>query len=170
MMSGEKGDSQSLATILLVVIVMILALLVLLLFHLPPLTWQDPAPPAVFQIRAIYHHNEISPFALNYDSRILLVHNGTGEMENDALRAYLFKNGVALNASILTMNGHNFISTPHYGVQWMGGSGCSGMYWSPGETLVIDLKDGTIRPGDRVRVDIAERSTDRIISRHEFAA
>ncbi|MDI6718814.1 MAG: type IV pilin [Methanomicrobiales archaeon] len=167
MLRAEDADSHSLATILLIAITILLALLVLLLFHLPALEWSSGIP-AIFVITSIHHESELYPHSLNYDSRIILRHSGSQEMKNDDLEAKIYKNGIPLRCNISTLNGHNFIGTHHYGVQWIGGSGCQGVFWSPGETLIIDLTDGTIRPGDTIRVDVLERSGKRVISRHTY--
>jgi hypothetical protein len=52
----------------------------------------------------------------------------------------------------------------------MGGPGCSGGTWTPGETTVIDFSDGTFRPGDSVQVDIIDTVSHRILSRHRYTA
>ena len=105
---------------------------------------------------------------LNYDSRLLLLHTGTADYQNRNLAASIVKNGERVSCNILTMNGHDFISTSHHGVQWMGGSGCSGDTWSPHEQICIDFSDGTFHPGDLVQIDIIDKSSNIIISRHSF--
>jgi hypothetical protein len=159
-----RGGSETIGTFLLVGITMLLAILVLLLFHMPSMTWDGRVQP-VIQISGIYHQSEISPFQMNFDSRIVLVHNGTTSFENRLLKAKIYKNDVLLPATLTTLNGHDFISTTHYGVQWIGGSGCSGSTWAYGERLVIDLSDGTLHPNDRVRVEILSSPLNSLISR-----
>jgi succinyl-CoA synthetase alpha subunit len=95
---------------------------------------------------------------------------GTKTYENSILEAIFYRNQVVLSAAIPTLDGHEFISSRHYGVQWMGGSGCSGGTWTPGESTVIDFTDGTFRPGDLVQVDVIDTTTNRTISRHRFTA
>ncbi len=169
MQRAEDADSQSLATILLIAITLLLALLVLLLFHLPPLEWSSGIP-AIFIITSIHHESDRYPHPLNYDSRIILRHSGTQQMRNDDLEARIYRNGVQLRINLSTLNGHNFIGTHHDGAQWIGGSGCQGEFWSPGESLIIDLTDGTIRPGDAIRVDVLRRLEERVVSRHTYTA
>ena len=60
------------------------------------------------------------------------------------------------------------MSTVHLGVQWIGRAGCSGDTWLPGEIGVFDLTDGTFHPGDTVQLDIIDKTTDEIISRHIY--
>ncbi len=165
---SDPGISPVVATILLVAITLLLALLVLLLFSLP--TWSMDEPPAIFVIRAIDHRSDREPHALNFDSRVILVNNGTGTYRNADLSAVFYRNQAPMSAMIATMNGHEFISTRHYGVQWIGGSGCSDATWTPGETIIIDFTDGTFHPGDRVQVDIIEATSNRTISRHRYTA
>jgi len=69
---------------------------------------------------------------------------------------------------ISTMNGHDFISTSHTGIQWMGGSGCSGETWNPREQIAIDFSDGTFHPGDLIQIDVIDKITNTTISMHVF--
>jgi hypothetical protein len=162
------GISPAIATILLVALTLLLALLVLLLFSLP--TWDIGEPPAILIIKNVEHRSDLSPYTLNYDSRVILVNAGAESYQNDRLKAVFYRNKALLNAIISTMDGHSFISTRHYGVQWIGGSGCSGGTWTPGESMVIDFTDGTFRPGDLVQVDIIDTTSNRTISRHRYTA
>jgi len=155
--------------ILMVVITILLALLVLLSVQMPVFEWYTPSgPEPVIIIRAIYHENEDN--VLNYDSQVILFHNGTVPIGNDGIRAVFFKNGEELSCRIETFNGHLFIPTHHYGAQYMWGSGCSGSAWNPGEKIGIDFTDRTFKPGDLVQVDIINKTTGKVFSRHNFTA
>ena len=168
----EKRDnavSGSLGVILMIAVTFLLALLVLLLINIQPLGWyKETGIPAIFTITAIESTDEITGH-MNFDSRVILLHTGSIPYQNNNLTAKFFKNGQIVPGTIITMDGHDFISTSHYGVQWMGGMGCSGMTWSPGERICIDFTDGTFHPGDTVRVDITDKTSNMIISRHEFS-
>lgn len=164
-MDRGSGVSQATATILLIAITILLAALILLLFHLPSF---ESYPPAFIEINNVYHNNEHG--ALTYDSRVILFHNGTARIENDSLNASFFRNGAQVPCIISTLNGHNFISTHHFGVQTMGGMGCSGMFWEPHARIAIDFSDGTFHPGDTIRVDIYSKTTNRLISRYSYIA
>jgi hypothetical protein len=153
----------------MVVITIVLALLVLLLFHMPSLNYDMSPIPQIFIITAIYDVDEITGL-LNYDSRVILMHSGTLNYPNGNLKAKFLKNGQPVSCVIDTMNGHDFISTSHFGVQWMGGAGCSGNFWTPGEMIAIDFTDNTFRPGDTVQVDIMDNTTSQTISRHVYHA
>jgi hypothetical protein len=168
--AGERASSQVTATILLVGLTIVLALLVLLFFELPALSWGSPAPPAVFMVCFIGHYDETHPTLLNYDSRIVLEHCGTTDVENGMLSARIYANDALLPCQIETMNGHDFISTHHYGVQRMWGSGCSSMWWRPGEKIGVDLADGSLHPGDILRVDILDTTTGQVVSRDTCTA
>ena len=157
------------ATILMVALTVLLALLVLLFFSPPNLSW-GPFAPSFLQIQAIHHHSDRNPALLNLDSRVVLIHSGTESLYNDALMAVFFRDQEPLPAVLSTLNGYRFIGTRHYGVQWIGGSGCSGETWEPGEKLVIDFTDGTFRPGNVVTVEIRERGSELLISRHTITA
>lgn len=172
MLSDEASavaTSKVIGTILMVALTILLALLVLLMVTIPPLSFST-GPPAIFQVREIHHRSDRYPNPLNYDSRMVLVNNGSKEYLNDGLSAIFYLNGQLLDARAITLNGHHFISTHHVGIQWMGGSGCSGTSWAPGEQTVIDFTDGTFHPGDLVQIDVIDTSTDRVISRHSHRA
>jgi flagellin-like protein len=165
----DNAVSGSFGVILMIVVTFLLAVLVLLLINIQPLGWyKETGIPAIFTITAIESTDEITGH-MNFDSRVILLHTGSISYKNNNLTAKFFKNGHIVPGTIITMDGHDFISTPHYGVQWMGGMGCSGMTWSPGERICIDFTDGTFHPGDMVRVDITDKTSDVIISRHEFS-
>ena len=163
----DNAVSDSFGVILMVAVTFLLALLVLLLINIQPFGWNmEKGIPEIFTITVIESTDEITGH-LNYDSRVILLHTGGKTYQNNNLTAKFFKNGQMVPGTIITMDGHDFISTSHYGVQWMGGSGCSGATWSPGERICIDFTDGTFHPGDTVRVDITDKNSDIIISRHE---
>jgi hypothetical protein len=168
-MNGDIAGSNSIGTILIVLITLILAALVLLLFHIPSLEFNISPIPAIFIITSIENIDEITGI-MNYDSRLILLHSGSLNYNNGNLKASLFKNGQPVNCNIETMNGHDFISTSHFGIQWMGGAGCSDTSWTPGEMTAIDFTDGTFQPGDSVQIDIIDNTTAQIISRHVYHA
>lgn len=153
----------------MVAITIILALLVLLLFNIPALNYDITPIPAIFTITDILHDDEITGVT-NFDSRMILLHTGTISYENANLRANLFKNSQPVSCVIETLNGNDFISTVHLGVQWMGGAGCSGTTWAPNEMTAIDFTDGTFQHGDKVQIDIVDKSTNQVISRHVYTA
>lgn len=167
--ASAVATSQVIGTILMVALTILLALLVLLMVSIP---WPSfsTGPPAIFQVREIYHRSDRYPHPLNYDSRVVLINNGSKEFENDMLAAEFYLNGHMMAAQATTMNGYHFISTHHTGIQWMGGSGCSGSTWAPGEQTVIDFTDGTFHPGDLVQIDIIDTTTKVVISRHSHRA
>ncbi len=165
---NDGAVSQPIGVILIVTITIVLALLVLLMMNFQLFaTSPEEGIPEIFTITAIESSDEITGH-LNFDSRVILLHTGASAFQNNNLKARFFKNGQPVSASIITMNGHDFISTSHFGVQWMGGSGCSGTTWSPGERICIDFSDGTFHPGERVQVDIIDKEKDLLISRHTY--
>jgi len=153
----------------MVSVTILLALLVLLLMiNIQPFSWNmEKKIPEIFTITAIESIDEITGH-LNYDSRVILLHTGEIAYQNKNLTAKFFRNGLPLSCAITTMNGHDFINTIHWGVQWIGGIGCSGATWSPGERIRIDFTDGTFHPGDKVQVDILDKNGNEIISRYIF--
>jgi FlaG/FlaF family flagellin (archaellin) len=167
-MHRDYALSPVTATTLMVAVTIILAAIIAaMIFFLPSVQYFFAPIPAIFTITSIESTDEITGI-LNYDSRVILRHTGTATYQNKNLRAQFYKNGVQVNANIQTLNGHDFISTIHTGVQWMGGMGCEGVMWTPGEMTAIDFTDGTFRPGDSVQVDIIDSTTNQIISRHTY--
>jgi flagellin-like protein len=164
----DNAVSQPIAVILLVAITILLAALVLLLIHLPSFDLGIVATPSFLQIIRVYHTDETGH--LNYDSRVILVNNGTKTLENKDLKAEFFRNGTKIPAIVETLNGDLSISTHHYGIQTLGGLGCSGPTWLPKEKISIDFSDGTFHPGDRIRVDILEKNAGKLVSSHMFIA
>jgi hypothetical protein len=167
--SGKNADaaSDSIGVILMAAVTILLALLVLLMLSIQPFAWNlEKELPEIFTITAIESIDEITGH-LNFDSRVILLHSGGITYQNKNLTARFFKNGQPVPCVIKTLNGHDFINTVHSGVQWIGGSGCSGATWEPGERICIDFTDGTFHPGDEVQVDILD-NRDVTISRHMF--
>ena len=164
----DNAASGPIGIILMVAVTILLALLVLLMFNVQPLVWNmEKNIPEIFTITAIESTDEITGH-LNFDSRVILLHTGEIAYPNKNLTASFFKNEQPVSCTILTLNGHDFIETSHSGVQWMGGSGCSGATWDPGERISIDFADGTFHNGDRIQVDILDKNRNIIISRHVF--
>lgn len=165
-MAKDPGTavSHTQATLLMVGITVLLATMILLLFHLPDLGTHPPPPP-VFVIANIIHTDDQTG-ALDYDSRLVIRHNGTRNYRNANLSANIYRNGGDWNCHIETLNGAKFIPTHHFKIETIGGSGCSGDLFTPGEQLVINLKDGVFHPGDTARFDVIDIPSDRVISTH----
>ncbi|MHB8163694.1 MAG: hypothetical protein ACYDDV_04995 [Methanoregula sp.] len=72
-----------------------------------------------------------------------------------------YKNGVALDCRITTLDGNKFISTRHFGVQYMSGLGNT---WNAGQKISIDYKDKTFHPGDTITFEVYDNTTKQIIS------
>jgi len=162
----EEGSSHTIAVILMVTITILLALLAYLMFQMPNM--EIYKPPSFLEIKKVYSTNEAG--TINYDSRVLLYHHGTERLENDRLKASFFRNNQKLDCRISTMNGHNFISTVHIGIQTMGGSGCTGTWWEPGEQIMIDFTDGTFHPGDNIRFEVYQKPSGALISSYTHIA
>jgi hypothetical protein len=92
-------------------------------------------------------------------SRIVIQNTGTKEYRNRLLQAKFYCNNKKLYAFINTLHGEDFIPSQHFGVSTIGGSGCRGEYFSPGEMILIDLKDGYYAPGDLVELRIFQNSS-----------
>jgi hypothetical protein len=136
---------------------------------MPNFAWQDTPVPEIFKITNIRHVDEHG--VLNYDSRMVLTHTGTVDYQNRNLMAKIIKNEVPLNFVIATLNGNDYINHAHTaGVHIMGGAGCSGDLWTPGEMTYIEFSHGTFHPGDTVTFEVYDNTTSQIISRHTYRA
>jgi hypothetical protein len=164
----DEASSYPIAVILMVAITCMLALLILLMIRIPPMSLNmEREIPVIFEITSLESVDELTGH-MNYDSRVLIRHTGIEDYPNKNLKGKFLKNTQPLTCSIGTLNGHDFISTSHTGIQWMGGSGCSGATWSPGEQICIDFSDGTFHPGDSIQLDIINKETNSTISRHFY--
>jgi hypothetical protein len=168
-MQRESANSHMMGIILMTILAIILAAIVAtMLFNLLSFQYSVTPIPAIFVITNVIHIDDYTG-KLNYDSRVIILHTGTANYQNKNLKAQFYKNGVQVNANIQTLNGDDFIkSTVHTGVQWIGYEGCKGATWAPGEMSAIDLKDGTFHPGDTAQIDIIDKSTNQVISRHSY--
>jgi len=140
-----------------------LVLAMLMMFASFSLGGGEEEVPAIFKITSITHGTK-------YESKVVLLHTGTVTYTNSNLMAKFYKNDQLLHADILTMHGEDFIPTQHHGVQTMGGAGCSGNTWLPGERIALDFSDRTFHPDDMVMAEIYDTTTGLIISRHSFRA
>lgn len=158
-MAQDPAVSSVHGNLLMVAIAVILAFLVLLLVlgMLSGLWGSQSLAPPLIQITDVFHTEKGK---MNLASRIAIMNRHCVEYRNRDLKAVFFRNGEELFARINTLNGHNFIPTQHFGVSTIGGAGCSNDFFSPGEKILIDLKNGYYRPGDRIELRIYQRSTD----------
>jgi len=145
------------------------AIVLALLLVLPSLAWDNGEIPAIFKITSISHVDEKTG-ALNYDSRVIILHTGLAPFQNENLIAKFFKNEQPVPCKILTMHGEDFIPTHHFGIQTISGEGCKGTTWLPGERVALDFNDKTFHPGDLVTAEIYDTTTGKIISRHSYRA
>lgn len=170
MFKDDSSVSQAKATILLVLITLVLAALLWASISLPDLNCvfvEDV--PGMIEIIGVYHDDEIT-HAPSLDSMVVLRHSGSDAIENDDIYARVYRDYTPVSCNIETFNGYIFVGTNHYGVQWMGGSGCSSEYWYPAEKIAIDFSDGTFHPGNLVRIDIISKETGKVISSDSYYA
>ena len=166
----SDANSQLIAIALMLAVLFVFAAIVLaMLLVLPSLAWDNGEVPVIFKITSISHNDEKTG-ALNYDSRVILLHTGLTPFQNENLMAKFFKNDQPVSCKILTLHGEDFIPSHHFGVQTISGEGCKGATWLPGERIALDFNDKTFHPGDLVRAEIYDATTGTIISRHSFTA
>ncbi len=166
---SECALSDTHGTLLMVAVTIILAALVLLmvLAMIPSWSWMEPADPPIV-ITEIAHTSKATG-EFTRASRIVLLNNGSTAYENDGLKAIFYKNGQKV-CTVQTLNGYRLIPSHHYGVKTLGGEGCRNSHWNPGEELELDLTDHTFYPGIQVTVEIMEKQTGKIISKHSMRA
>jgi len=165
----DRALSNTHATLLMVAITVILAVLVLLmaLAMIPSWSWAEPSLPPIV-ITGISHASKETG-KLTYASRVFLLNNDSTVYENDRLQAVFYRDGQRAG-TVQTLNGHLLISSHHDGVKYVEGEGCRSPYWNPGEEMVVDLTDSTLVPGVMVTVEIVDKPTGSVISKHSARA
>jgi hypothetical protein len=165
----ERSLSHTHAALLMVAITVILAILLLLILlgMIPSWSWAGPELPPII-ITEIVHTNDDTGI-LTYASRVFLLNNGSTTYENDCLRAVFYLDGTRVR-TVYTLNGYRLIPSHHYGVRYIKGAGCRSPYWNPGEEMEVDLADKTLIPGGMVTVEIVNRVTGQVISKHTAQA
>ena len=159
-MRKEAGVSPTIAAFLMVALLIIV--FALLWSHLSGMLhlfdYEDHLAPPLIQVTSVFH---TTPSGSMQDaSRVTIQNTYTVEYKNRDLMAEFYKNHEKLYARIYTLHGEDFIPSHHFGVATIGGSGCRGDYFSPGEMIGIDLTDGYYTPGDLVELRIYQKSTD----------
>lgn len=160
MISRDPADSNTTGHILLIALAVFLGM-ILLVFCLALLSGffegLSLAPP-LFKVTSVIHTSPSG--TMNLASRIFIENTVMTDFKNRDLMAEFYRNGKELYAKIYTLHGEGFIPTQHIGVATMGGSGCRGEYFSPGEKIEINLKNGQYYPGDMVELRIYEKTGD----------
>ncbi len=156
---NESATSQTTAHLLLVAITVILAILLFLMLHIPDFDWTYTEPPVIFKIESIKSSAPI------FESQIFLRNIVKKDYKNKDLSAKIYCNDKLLPCTILTLHTHDFISTAHYGIQNLQGTGGTDETWNYNQLLRMDLSNGCIHPGDIIKVEIIQTSTDTVISR-----
>lgn len=164
--ADDRGLSHTHAVLLMVAITVILAILLLLMLlgMIPSWSWAEPPLPPIV-ITEIVHTDAGTTCA----SRVYLLNNGSTVYENDCLRAVFYRDGQRF-CTISTLNGHRFISSHHIGSQHLKGPGCRSHYWNPGEVMEVNLNNDTLPPGVMVTVEIVDRLTGKVVSKHTVRA
>lgn len=166
---GETALSDTHGVFLMVAVTVILAaiLLLLLLSMFPAGSWVEPPQPSI--IITDISHVSTGTGTLTYASRVTLKNNGSTIYENDCLRAVFYVNGYRA-CIVHTLNGHLLIPSHHYGVKTLSGEGCCTPFWNPGETMTADLTDGTFYPGAEVTLQVVDKRSGKVISKHTVRA
>ena len=166
--SSDAGDSSLVSTVILIGITVAVCAAILV-FCLGFFGGELPEEeiPEILKIIDVSH---ISGKKITYAGIVTLKYVGDGFLYNKDHGAYLFINDGGTKVVIETLSAHDFIPSHHYFVKLIGDSGPSGPTWGKGEPGVFDFSDGLIMPGDKIRIDIFERESGKIISRSEYTA
>ncbi len=158
-MTREPAVSHHIGVFLMVVLAVILVALILS-FLLGFFTFggDDTIAPPHFKITSVKHGGG------KLESFIVIRNAGPGDYPNRDLVARFFRNREPVLTGIFTLNGHEFIKTHHYGVQYIGGEGCKDALFARNEMLKVNLKNGLIRPGDLVELRVYQKGvTDTLL-------
>ena len=99
---------------------------------------------------------------------MVVKNSGSTAYDNRKLYAKTYRNGDHLPCDIPTMNGHDFLPTPHFGIQTLGGFGSDDFLWYPEAMISIDFEKGTFHPEDSVQFDVYDKTTNLLISRDTY--
>lgn len=157
----DDATSPVTGIILLIAITIILACIVLSQLPMLRFALQDTQVPAIFKITKITH-------GTNFDSTMVVKNTGAVGYKNKNMYAKTYKNSIPVDCVISTMNGHDFISSHHFGIQYI--KGMSGQTWYSNLAVSINYKDKTFHPGDVVTFEVYDNTTNQIISRHMYTA
>ncbi|MDO9523173.1 MAG: type IV pilin [Methanocorpusculum sp.] len=160
---SDDGVSPVVATLLLIALTLILcAIIAACLMNYTSSGVSPSYPPEILAIESVNHYNgEIFAFA----SKVTLINIGTEKLWNSDYSAKVYINGEKKFIIIKTLRADEFIPTQHFGIQLLYGSGPRGYEWEPENSGVFDLNDGTIHPGDVLRIDIIRKEDGKVISR-----
>jgi hypothetical protein len=151
----DPSLSQLQGLLLMVAITVILA--ALLLAYLMGLFWFESGcecnPPSPIKITMI---DNARTSAGRYKSVVTIQNTAPYPFPNDDLRLDLLINGEKFR-EVSTLNGHNFISSHHYGVQTIGGLGTQNQNMIPRSLITINFADNTIYPNELVTVRIYQK-------------
>ena len=166
---SDSASSDRIGNILMILLVIFAALLLLLYALLFQISMYNPSVPCIFEITDIQHTKD----GMTETSYAVLKNTDTIAYENWNLYAYTYVNDNRILAELPTLNNYELISSVHhYGVQKLVGSlgrrENHDAYWYSGAVLAIDYNDHTIHPGDRVTIEIYNRTTNQLISRDTF--
>ncbi|HJJ35120.1 MAG TPA: type IV pilin [Methanocorpusculum sp.] len=168
---GDDGVSPVIATLLLIALTLIICAIVFacLMNYCYTSSGQfSEDPPEILAIVSVDHYNDKGK--LTFASNVTLRNIGTKSLWNSDYRAEIYINDTKQFIVIDTLKADEFISTHHYGIKNLFGSGPIGYEWEAGNSGVLDLEDGKIHPGDLLRIDIINNnasspSFSKVISR-----
>ncbi|PAV08930.1 type IV pilin [Methanocorpusculum parvum] len=168
---GDDGVSPVIATLLLIALTLIICAIVFA-FCTPFINLLEQplnkSPPEILAIVSVNHYNTNGE--KTYESIVTLKNIGKVSLKNTDYKADIYINDIKQYIVIKTLSAPDFISTNHFGIQLLYGTGPTNYYWDPNQNGIFDLNDRTIHPGDLLRIDIINNnasspSFSKVISR-----
>lgn len=157
----------------MVIITIIIAFLVLLFVLMFQLSWYDPRVPCIFEITKV-RHTDLNGRMVD-DGYVVLKNTGSVAYENWNLYALTYVNDNPVVADLPTLNADEWINTPgRRGVKNIGEAGSGGTrqghnaFWHSQASLFINYNNHLIHYGDRVTIEIYNKSSGEIVSRDTF--
>lgn len=158
---SDEADSNTIDHILMIGITVVIAALILLyLLGFFSGFFSDKLAEPVFEVINVVHGSG------KLDS-IVIVQNTGSDYPNKDLAAMIYRNNQPLCAVINTLYGHEFIPTHHYGVQYMSGPGCRGRLFAHKEMISVNLKNGSLHPGDLIEFRVYQKDVEYLLVPYE---
>ena len=162
---SNEGVSPVVGNVLLVALTVILCL-ILAAFCMSFINFLEQplnrSVPEILAIQSVDHYNnETKTFA----SIVKLKNIGAKPLWNSDYSAEVYVDNIKQFVIIDTLQAHDFISTEHFGIKSISGSGPVGDDWEIGNSGYFDLKDGMVQPGCLLRIDIIRKEDGVVISR-----
>ncbi len=168
----DSGSSPIVAVLLLVGITIVLAMLVLILCNGLLSQNIDSSVPVIFRITSVKFITDSGGTGVR--GFVTLTNTASKNYQNRYLGVVTYVNGRKADCNIPTLNNQLFCSLNHYGVWHLYGVGTWGnkdsptSVWPGHSDIAIEYRNGIMRPGDHLAIEVIDTTTGRIISRDTY--